>query len=138
MTGAAIRAAELLGADLACMGTRFIPCLESQAEERYRQMLVTSGFEDLVLSSQVTGVPANWLRQSLELAGVSTENPPQQTRIDFADPTGAARRWTQVWSAGHGVGSIRRSEPARDLIADMVGDYWYAVRRPPFEDSEEY
>jgi len=99
MTGAAIRAAELLGADLACMGTRFIPCLESQAEERYRQMLVTSGFEDLVLSSQVTGVPANWLRQSLELAGVSTENPPQQTRIDFADPKGAARR-----DAGHRFG----------------------------------
>ncbi|MBM7062968.1 nitronate monooxygenase [Pseudomonas sp. UL073] len=137
MSGASIRSAELLGADLASMGTRFIPCLESQADARYREMLVTSGFEDLVLSNRITGVPANWLRPSLELAGIGAEDLAQETPIDFTDPKGAARRWTQVWSAGHGVGAIQRSEPARELIAGLAEDYWRAVRRPAFNSAPE-
>ena len=137
MTGASVRSAELLGADLASMGTRFIPCQESLADEHYRKMLVESGFEDLVLSNQVTGVAANWLRQSLDLVDITDDNPGKSTVIDFADPKGAKRRWTQVRSAGHGVDAIKRSEPARELIAGLVNDYWQAVRRPAFICTEE-
>ncbi|MCY1486369.1 putative enoyl-[acyl-carrier-protein] reductase II [compost metagenome] len=137
MTGASIRAAELLGADLASMGTRFIPTLESLASEPYRQMLVESGYEDLVLSNRITGVDANWLKPSLELAGIGSQELAAETSIDFTDPKGAARRWTQVWSAGHGVGTIRRSEPARELIASLAEEYWTAVRQPPFNGMAE-
>lgn len=132
MSGGSVRAAELLGADLASMGTRFIACEESQANDAYRQMLVDSNFDDLVLSNRITGVDANWLRPSLELAGIGAQELAAETAIDFTDPKGAARRWTKVWSAGHGVGSIQRSEPARELIAGLAEEYWSAVRQPSF------
>ena len=38
--GAAIRAAEVLGADLAYLGTRFIASRESRADDSYKAMLV--------------------------------------------------------------------------------------------------
>src|SRR5690606_40650834 len=74
MNGESIRAAELIGADLALMGTRFIPAEESMANDDYRKMLADSTFEDLILTNKVTGVPAYWLKQSLELAGISLDS----------------------------------------------------------------
>jgi nitronate monooxygenase len=132
MTGAAIRSAELLGADMALMGTRFIPCHESLANDGYRKMLSEATFEDLVLTHKITGVPAYWIKQSLELAGISPDELGNETSIDFTDPNGAARRWTKVWSAGHGVGAIRQSEPVASLVGALIDDYWSAVARPPF------
>lgn len=138
MSGASIRAAELVGADLALMGTRFIPAEESLANDDYRRMLAESSFEDLVLTHKVTGVPAYWIRQSLEAAGISLEDIESDTSIDFADPKGDARRWTRVWSAGHGVGEIQSSEPLSAIVASLIEDYWHAVDKPAFTYSRRY
>lgn len=132
MTGAAIRSAELLGADMALMGTRFIPCHESLASDEYRKMLSDVSFEDLVLTNKITGVPAYWIKQSLEMSGISLEELQPDTSINFTDPKGDARRWTKVWSAGHGVGAIRKSEPICTLVESLIGNYWEAVNAPPF------
>jgi len=132
MTGASIRSAELLGADMALMGTRFIPCHESLANDDYRKMLLEVSFEDLILTNKITGVPAYWIKQSLALAGVSLEEITSEVSINFTDPKGDARRWTKVWSAGHGVGAIRKIEPVGSLIESLVDNYWDAVNAPPF------
>ena len=68
-TGHAIRAAEILGADLAYLGTSLLACKESMAAEEYKNMVVAAGAEDIVPSNAITGVTANWLRQSLIDAG---------------------------------------------------------------------
>lgn len=114
--GRAIRAAEVLGADLAYMGTRFIATNESLAHTDYRQMLVDSTVDDLILTNAVTGVHANWLRQSLISAGMDPNALEKDPDVDFTDPQSGMKRWANTWSAGHGVGVIDRVESVKSLV----------------------
>ena len=129
-TGGGIAAAQALGADMAAMGTRFIATRESLASDAYREMLVASSIDDLVLSRGITGVPANWLRPSVEAVGLDLARLEADVTVDFTDPKGDARRWTTVWSAGHGVGAIRQVESAAGLVADLAAQYAAAARHP--------
>jgi nitronate monooxygenase len=123
-TGRAIRAAEVLGADLAYLGTRFIASTESMAVPGYKQMLIDSSAEDIVLSAALTGVPANWLKGSLIAAGLDPVAMPEKKPMDLGSPDGtAAKRWKDVWSAGHGVASVRAIEPAAAIIDQLVAEY---------------
>ncbi len=127
--GAGIRAAEVLGADLAYMGTRFIACNESLAAPAYRDMLVTSTVDDLILTRAITGVAANWLKPSIVNAGFDLDTMEKNPDIDFTDPQSGAKRWAQVWSAGHGVGLIDRTEPVASLVARLRQEYQEARKR---------
>lgn len=123
-TGTDVRAAQLLGADFAVVGTRFIATPESLAAPEYRRMLVDSGMEDLVLSKAVSGVAANWLRPTLEKAGIDPRQLQQETRIDFSgDIATAPKAWKDVWSAGHGVGAVRAVEPVDAVVAALEREY---------------
>ncbi len=121
--GRAIKAAEVLGADLAYMGTRFIATDESLAHTDYRQMLVDSTIEDLILTNAVTGVHANWLRQSLAAAGMDPNALQENPDVDFTDPQSGVKRWANTWSAGHGVGVIDRVESVRSLVTRLKREY---------------
>lgn len=127
--GAGIRAAEVLGADLAYMGTRFIACEESLAASAYRDMLIASTVDDLILTRAITGVAANWLKPSIAKAGYDLDAMEKNPDIDFTDPQSGAKRWTQVWSAGHGVGMIDRAEPVSALVARLRKEYEAAKKR---------
>ena len=123
-TGQAVRAAELLGADLAYLGTRFIASAESIADPRYKQMLVDSRAEDIILSASLTGIPANWLRASLEAAGFDPKNMPDKQAINLGRPEeNAKKRWKDVWSAGQGVGSVHEIEPVARIVERLVAEY---------------
>jgi nitronate monooxygenase len=121
--GSGIRAAETLGADLASMGTAFIACPESMASDAYRQMLLSAKIDDLVLTKAVSGVPAYWLRKSLAAVGIDADE------LESAEPvrSGDIERWTKVWSAGHGVGSLKTIESATVLIDRLTREYWSSV-----------
>src|SRR5690606_233105 len=67
--GHEILAAQLLGADLAYLGTRFIATQQSDAAQAYKQMIVHAQAADIVHTPAVSGVPASFMRQSLEQAG---------------------------------------------------------------------
>lgn len=121
--GRAIKAAEVLGADLAYMGTRFIATNESLAHTDYRQMLVDSTIEDLILTNAVTGVHANWLRQSLVAAGMDPNALETDPDVDFTDPQSGVKRWANTWSAGHGVGMIDRVESVKSLVSRLSQEY---------------
>ncbi|MBO6634442.1 MAG: nitronate monooxygenase, partial [Parvibaculum sp.] len=127
--GAGIRAAEVLGADLAYMGTRFIACEESLAAPAYRDMLITSTVNDLILTRAITGVAANWLKPSIAMAGYDLDAMEKNPDIDFTDPQSGAKRWAQVWSAGHGVGAIDRVENVAGLVARLREEYEAAKKR---------
>jgi len=130
-TGQAIRAAELLGADLAYLGTRFIACEESMAEAPYKEMLLAAGPDDIVLSAALTGVPANWLRPSLIAAGYDPANMPERQAMELGRPEdGGKKRWKEVWSAGHGVGSVEVIEPLGDIVANLRQEYAQCFARP--------
>ena len=121
--GRAIKAAEVLGADLAYIGTRFIATNESLAHTDYRQMLVDSTIEDLILTNAVTGVHANWLRQSLISAGMDPDALETDPDVDFTDPQSGVKRWANTWSAGHGVGVIDQIESVQSLVSRLGQEY---------------
>ncbi len=122
-SGRGVRAAQVLGANYAYMGTRFIATQESMADPAYKQMVVDATGADIVCSDALTGVKANWLRASLVAAGYDPANMPDGAKIDIAASTSDAKRWRDVWSAGQGVGAIRDILPIADLVARLDREY---------------
>lgn len=131
-TGRGIRAAEVLGADLAYMGTGFIAAEESMALPDYKQMIVTSGPQDIVCSPGITGVPANWLRPSLEAAGYDPDALAAKDKPDFTNHHGDKKAWKHVWSAGQGVGTIHQVEPVATIVDRLEREYTEACGQPAF------
>ncbi len=129
-SGADVAAAIAMGADFAYVGTRFIAARESLASDHYKQMLVDSGADDLVLTAYFTGVPANYLKTSVEQAGIDPEelnraNPD----IQFDNEEKRSRAWRDIWSAGQGVGSVERVQSTAELVAELERGYREAITR---------
>jgi nitronate monooxygenase len=123
-TGAHTRAAQQIGADFAVLGTRFIAAEESMAQPAYRDMLVESNMEDLVASKAVSGVLANWLRPTLERAGLAATEFSEAKKIDFSgDISTAPKAWKDVWSAGHGVGAVTAVESLSAIVDRLAYEY---------------
>jgi len=129
-TGRGIRAAEVLGADLAYLGTRFIATNESLASEPYRKMVVDCDASDILRSAAITGVPANWLRPSLEQAGYDTSALAQREKVNFGNPHEGVKPWKNVWSAGQGVGVVREIMPVAELVDKLAQEYCEASELP--------
>lgn len=122
-SGRAVRAARVLGADYAYMGTRFIATEESMAVPEYKQMVVDATGADIVCSDALTGVKANWLRASLIKAGYDPDKMPDPGDIDILKSAGDAKRWRDVWAAGQGVGAIHDVLPIADLVDRLASEY---------------
>lgn len=125
--GAGIAAARVLGADLAYLGTRFIASRESRAPEGYKRMIVEASAADIIYTPAISGIPGNFLRQSLERAGLDADNLPPRPEIDMDKEGGARRAWRDVWSAGQGVGGIDDVAPAAALVARLGAEYRAAL-----------
>ena len=121
-TGRAVRAVEVLGADLAYIGTPFVAAKESLAPHAYKQMLISATHEDLVTTAAVTGVKANWLKGSLEAVGIDPDKV-DASAPNFGDPNVAFKRWKDTWSAGQSVDLVQKIEPAADIVARFVREY---------------
>jgi nitronate monooxygenase len=134
--GRAIRAARLLGADFAYIGSAFIATLEANAIDRYKQMIAASGAEDIVYSNLFTGVHGNYLKPSIVAAGMDPENLPQSdaSMMSFGtDASGERTRpkaWKDIWGSGQGIGSLSKILPAAELIARFKKEYEEAVDPP--------
>ncbi len=118
------------GADAVYMGTSFIPTVESRAAEGYKQMLVDSSVDDLLVSSALTGTPASWLKPSMIANGLDPDNlpPPPERRYD-SNQSMAAKRWLDVWAAGQGLGAIKSIEPVAAVVDRLVVEYETAIAR---------
>ena len=90
-TGAVIRAAEVLGADLAYLGTRFIATQESDAPDEYKELLVSQTSTDLAYTGDIAGVPANWMVESHAPRRPRSRQPAQAHRPRHAPRPPAAR-----------------------------------------------
>jgi len=120
--GRLIHIAEQLGADFAYVGTPFIAALESTADDDYRQMLIDSNADDIELTSALTGMPANMLRESIVRSGFKHEAK-HDGGFDAKKGTETLRAWRDIWGAGHGVGDIERAEPVASIVDRMKGEY---------------
>ncbi|MET0377516.1 MAG: nitronate monooxygenase [Spongiibacteraceae bacterium] len=103
---AGIRGALALGADMVCLGTRFVATKESAAPQAYKDMVVASQTSDILESDAIAGLTANWLKPSIVAQGLDPANlPPPQQRHRPNLPEGV-RAWKNVWSAGHSTGLV--------------------------------
>lgn len=128
--GSDILAAEVMGADLAYMGTRFINTQESRASDSYKKMIVDSSAADIVYTKEVSGVNANFLSPSLEQAGVDLANFTKTDDVDFGEELSEdAKAWKDIWSAGQGVGSIDNVPTVFELIESLQDEYTAARKQ---------
>ncbi len=122
-SGRSILAAQVMGADFAYMGTRFIATTEARAAEGYKAMLVDSRAADIVTTPVVSGLPANFLRGSLKEAGLDPDRPAGPAFGTGAFGAGEAKVWRDVWSAGQGVGAIVDVMPVALVVARLRAEY---------------
>ena len=126
--GRSIRAAETLGIDFAYIGTRFLAAQETLISDAYRQMVWDSKMEDLIQSRAITGALGNWMRASVEASGLSLDDTKKIAKIDFSgDMHAGSKAWKTVWSAGQGVGSVRKPETIKEIIDILKKEYETAV-----------
>jgi len=110
--GRAIRAARILGADFAYVGSAFIATQEANAVERYKAMITSASAEDIVYSNLFTGVHGNYLKPSKMSFGT-----------DASGERAKPKAWKEIWGSGQGVGSIGKIVPAAELIARFKKEY---------------
>ena len=129
--GRSIAAAQMLGADLAYLGTRFIATHESKAPDAFKEMLVNSSAKDIMYTPAISGIPGNFLRPSLEVAGFDPDKLPikKADQAEFGEQMQEERKaWRDVWSAGQGVGQIDDITNAQDLIERLKEEYATAIK----------
>ena len=118
------------GADFVYMGTRFIPTAESLAPHGYKQMVVDSNVDDLIISAGISGTPASWLKPSLRANGLDPDNMPDAPGRQYdSNQSFAGKKWTEVWAAGQGLGSIKAIESVADVVDRLALEYAQAMDR---------
>ncbi len=125
-TGRSILAAEIMGADLAYIGSAFIATDEARAIEAYKQMLVASDAADIIGSTYFTGIFGNYLKPSIALAGLNADALPQgepaKMSLD-AESGGGAKAWRDIWGGGQGIGAIKAVTPVATLVERLSREY---------------
>ena len=134
--GSAIRAAEILGADLAYMGTRFIATKEAPVHEDYSAMLLESRSEDLLFTAKIAGVPANWLKRSIERVGLDPNNLPEPTGKGMSHDhlPENVQPWKNLWSAGQGIDLIDDIPSIAELVGRLRREYIAACEKESFAE----
>ena len=135
--GQAVLAAEVLGADFAYIGSPFLASAEANTQPGFKQMIVDGVADDIVVTNCFTGVNANFLCPSILESGLDPAQlvRPEGKAINIDGGGDNAKAWKDIWSAGQGIGAIKRSEPAGDYIEWLVEDYARARARmgmPPY------
>ncbi len=130
--GAAVLAAEAMGADFGYIGSAFIATQEARAAQGYKDMIVTSNAVDIVYSNLFTGVHGNYLRPSIVNAGMDPDN------LAVSDPSAMnfgsggnteAKAWKDIWGCGQGIGAVKSVLSAGALVARLKSEYEIAKCR---------
>ena len=132
--GVALHSAEVLGCDLAYMGTKFIATRESMADARYKAMLVESSADDIMLTSAFTGLPTSMLRPSIVAAGLDPDALPARgaieigSDIDIGARDARPKRWRDIWSGGHATSGVTDIPSVAALVARTADEYGRAEK----------
>lgn len=123
--GRSVLAAQAAGADFAYVGSAFLATREANVADNYRQMIVDSGASDIVYSNLFTGVHGNYLRGSIEAAGMDPDNLPTSdpSAMSFGTGGGDAKAWRDIWGSGQGIGVIEATTTARELVDRLRTEY---------------
>jgi nitronate monooxygenase len=131
-TGAAILAAQTMGADVAYIGSAFIATEEANAAAAYKQAIVDGRAEDVHGTNLFTGIFGNYLIRSIVNAGLDPANLPQSdpSKMSFGSGGNApAKAWRDIWGSGQGIGAVEAVVPASELVARLTREYAAAKAR---------
>ncbi len=124
--GRSILAAQAMGADLAYVGSAFIATKEANAVQGYKDMIVESTGEDIVYSNLFTGVHGNYLRPSIERAGLDPNNLPEAdpSKMNFGSGGNTeAKAWKDIWGCGQGIGVLKDIPSAGEFVDRLAAEY---------------
>jgi len=134
--GSSVLSALALGADFAYVGTKFIATEEANASPGYKQMIIDSTADDIMYSATFTGVNGNYLRPSVEAAGLNPEEHTSGSKDDMNFSTSAiakkdnsSKAWKDIWGSGQGIGTIKDAPSVQAAVDQMVFEYEEAKSR---------
>jgi nitronate monooxygenase len=130
--GDAVLAAQAMGADLAYIGSAFIATDEANAEQGYKQAIVDCGADDIVYSNLFTGIHGNYLRPSIENAGLDPNNLPESdpSAMDFGSGGNTdAKAWKDIWGSGQGIGAVKSLGTTAAYVEKLTSEYNAAKAR---------
>ncbi len=131
-SGAAVLSARAMGADFGYIGSAFIATTEANAQEAYKQAIVEGRADDIVYSSLFTGVHGNYLRGSIEAAGLDPDNLPEgdYKTMDFGSGGNTDKKaWKDIWGSGQGIGAVVAVESVADRVDRLEAEYRAAYAR---------
>jgi len=130
--GAAVAAAQALGADFAYIGSAFIASDEANADVSYKNMIADSNADDIVYTNLITGVHGNYLAPSIRNAGLDPDNLPDSdpSKMNFGSINSSKpKAWKDIWGSGQGIGSVKERKPAAEYIDQLEREYIQACKR---------
>ena len=131
--GSSVLSAQAMGADFAYVGTRFIATKEANASQGYKDMIVDSSANDIMYSSTFTGVNGNYLRPSVENAGLDPDNLPYADKDDMNFGSSGAggdnqkKAWKDIWGSGQGIGTLHKVPTVMESVEIMIEEYDLAI-----------
>jgi nitronate monooxygenase len=128
-TGAAVLAAQAMGADFAYIGSAFIATDEARAADAYKQSVVDSNSDEIVYSNLFTGVHGNYLAPSIRAAGLDPAALPESDPSKMNFGGSSAKAWKEIWGCGQGIGAVDKVQPAADYVAQLRREYAAARTR---------
>ena len=131
-TGDSVLAAQAMGADFGYIGSAFIATKEANAEAEYKQMVVDSDADDIVYSDYFTGVSGNYLKPSIEAAGMDPNNLPKgdiAAMSKLTDQKSDSKAWKDIWGCGQGIGAVDEIKSVADRVAQLKSEYASARAR---------
>ena len=123
-TGDHIKAAQLMNTDLCYMGTRFISATESQAVDEYKEMVIQSNYNDLRMTNLFTGAQAYYMKDSIIKNNLDPDN--LDSNLDGFNVSASQdkiRAWKDIWSAGQGVGLIKKIESVESIVKELETEF---------------
>ncbi|WP_114390203.1 NAD(P)H-dependent flavin oxidoreductase [Notoacmeibacter marinus] len=129
-TGQAVAAAQAMGADFGYIGSAFIATDEANAVDGYKDMIVDSSGEEIVYTNLFTGIHGNYLRGSIEKAGMNPDDLPESdpSTMNFASGGGSkAKAWKDIWGSGQGIGAVKSRGPVSAYVDRLEAEYHAAL-----------
>ncbi len=111
------------------MGTRFIASQEAHASDAYKEAIVNASASDVVYTDYFTGISGNYIKKSIENAGLDPNHLPAGDPGAFAKlsqenkEAGSSKAWKDIWGAGQGVGLVDDVPSVAQIIDTLETEY---------------
>lgn len=121
--GGSILAAQAMGADLAYMARASSRRRKAHAVEAYKHAILNAKSSDIVYTNLFTGVHGNYIRESIERAGLDPDALPESDKSKMNFGNDKAKAWKDIWGAGQGVGLMDDLPSVGELVERLKREY---------------